>query len=117
MKIFRWKGIIPLAVLLALIAGVYLLFLDTIVERGVEQSGADLVGARVDLDAATVHLAQGSVLLKGLQVADPASPMQNLVEAAEVLVAVAPQPLLEKKLVIDSVIVHGVRFGTPPRRG
>ena len=82
MKVFRWKGIIPLVVLLALIAGVYLLFLDTIVERGVEASGADLVGARVDLDAATVHLAQGSVSLKGLQVADPASPMQNQIGRA-----------------------------------
>src|SRR5256885_4742427 len=95
-----------------LVALAWWLLLDLVVERGVEKPGEELVGARVALDAATVKIAQGTVRLSGLQVADPDSPMRNLFEATEIVAVVSPAPLLEKKIVIDSVLVHGVRFGT-----
>ncbi len=112
MKIFRWKGIIPLVLVILLVAGFWYLYLDTFVERSVESVGAEIVGAKVDLEFADVQLSRGIVVLKGLQVTDPGSPMKNLIEATEIVAAISPGPLLQKKLIIDSLIVHGVRFGT-----
>jgi uncharacterized protein (TIGR03545 family) len=112
-RLFRWKAIIPLVLFVGLVIVAWILLLDKLVERGVEQAGESVVGAKVDLEGATVHLAAGSVQLRQLQVADPDSPMQNLFEASEILAAISPAPLLEKKIVIDSILVRGVRFGTP----
>ncbi|MBI4420755.1 MAG: hypothetical protein HY560_08015, partial [Gemmatimonadetes bacterium] len=113
MKLFRWKAIIPLVLLAALMALGWVFYADWAVERAVERVGAEIVGARVDLAGAAIRLGRGSVVLRGLQVTDPGSPMQNLVEAEEIVAAISPLPLLEKKVVIDSVAGRGVRFGTP----
>lgn len=113
MKLIRWKALIPLVLLkVALVIG-WMLFGNAIVRRGVEKIGTVIVGAKVDVAGARVQLARGSVTLRGLQVTDPANPMQNLMEAGELVAAIAARPLLEKKIVIDSLAVRGVRFGTP----
>ncbi len=115
MKIFRWKAIVPLVFLLALIVTGWVFYLDTLVKHSVESAGAAVVGARVDLEKASVRILHGTVRLTGLQVTDPDSPMRNLFEAGELVAAVSPGPLFQKKIVIDSLLVRGVRFGTPRR--
>jgi uncharacterized protein (TIGR03545 family) len=62
-----------------------------------------------------VRLTEGRVAIRGLEVADPDSPLRNLVEASEIVAVVAMRPLLEKKLVLDTVAIRGVRFGTARR--
>jgi uncharacterized protein (TIGR03545 family) len=111
-KLFRWKAIVPLGVLLVLLAVGWYLFLDRIVERRVELTGAELVGARVDVASADVRLGEGTIVLRGLQVTNPDRPMTNLFEAEEIVVNVRVVPLLEKKLLIDTVALRGMRFGT-----
>jgi len=113
LKLFRWKAIVPLGVFLVLIAVVWMLFLDVVVERGVEHAGAMLVGAKVDLAEADVRLREGSVILRGLEVTNPDHPMTNLVQADEIVVDIRKTPLLLKKLIIDTVALRGIRFGTP----
>lgn len=113
MRLIRWKAFIPLTLLLVLLVIGWIVFADTLVRRTVESFGTEIVGAKVELQRARVHLASGSVVLTGLQVTDPGAPMRNLVEAGEVVAAIAALPLLEKKLVIDSLALRGVRFGTP----
>lgn len=115
MKVFRWRGIVPLLIVLALVVAAWYLFADGIVRHEVEATGAEIVGARVDLASADVRLRDGVVALRGLQVADPQRPMRNLVQADEIQVKVEIAPLLENKVVIDSVAVRGVRFGTARR--
>jgi len=113
MKRVRLKGLIPLVLfLVAFVVAIWLL-LDPLVKWGVEDVGTELVGAKVDLASADVHLFKGSVTLNGLQVTDPAHPMTNLVQAEQIVADVSLAPLLEKKLVLDTVAVRGVRFGTP----
>lgn len=113
MKIVRWKGLIPLTLLLVVLVVGWIVFGNLIVRRAVEKVGTVIVGAKVEVAGATVRLARGSVVLTGLQVTDPAYPMQNLLEAGEIVTVVAGLPLLEGKLVIDSLAARGVRFGTP----
>jgi uncharacterized protein (TIGR03545 family) len=111
-KLFRWRAIVPLGVVIALMGFVWWLLLDRIVELGIEQTGAYLVGARVDLEGADVRLRDGTVALRGLQVTNPSAPMQNLFEAEEIVAAVRWRPLLEQKVAVDTVAVRGMRFGT-----
>lgn len=111
--LFRWRAIVPLALFLAALLAGWLLFLDTLVRRGVEEAGSRIVGAKVDVAAAAVRLEEGYVELRGIQVANPDAPMTNLVEAERVVADLLVGPLLAKKIVIETLAVRGVRFGTP----
>lgn len=113
MTVFRWRAVLVLILFLAALGAGWLLLLDKLVERGVEATGASIVGAKVDVAAADVRLGDGVVVLHGLQVANPDAPMTNLVEARQIVANVMMTPLLEKKLVVETLAVRGVRFGTP----
>lgn len=113
MRYIRWKALLPLTVLLVLIIGGGLLFLDPAVRRGVEFAGTKAVGAKVDLASADVRVLDGTVRFEGLAVTDPAKPMTNLFEAGDLVFDVGIRPALEKKVVIDTMAVRGLRFGTP----
>jgi uncharacterized protein (TIGR03545 family) len=111
-RIFRWKGVVPLALLFLLVGVLYWLYADRLVERSVEHSGTALVGARVDVDEADIRLTDGVVMLRGLAVTNPEKPLTNLFEADEIALNLRVAPLLEKKVIIDTVAVRGMRFGT-----
>ncbi len=114
--VVRWAGIVPLTLLVALLAVGGLLLLDPLVERGVEDAGTHLVGARVDVEEADVRLAEGAVALRGLAITNPTAPMRNLLEARELVANLRLEPLLEKKVVVETLAVRGVRFGTARQR-
>lgn len=116
MRIVRWKAVVPLSLLVGLVLAVWWLMLDRVAERAVESVGTAIVGARVDLAGADVRVGEGAVVLRGLQVTNPNAPMTNLVEASEIVADLALAPLLERKIVVESLVVRGVRFGTPRER-
>ncbi len=113
MKIFRWKAIVPLLLLVVALIAVWLLLLDLIVQKTIEFAGAQITGARVDIESVDVQLAAGRLVIEGLQAADPNAPMTNMVEADELIADIRIAPLLQKKVIIDTLAVRGVRFGTP----
>lgn len=113
MRVVRWKAAAPLGVLLGLLVLGWVFYVDLGLERAVEYAGAEIVGARVDVASADLQLARGRVIIRGLAAANPDAPMKNLVEASEIVAAIQVRPLLEKKVIIDTVAVRGVRFGTP----
>jgi uncharacterized protein (TIGR03545 family) len=115
MRFVRWKAMLPLALVLAVIVGVPMLFADRVVRSGVERTGTHVVGARVDVREADVAIGDGRVALLGLAVTNPGRPMTNLLEAEEVRVDLRVLPLLERKVVLDTVAVRGLRFNTPRR--
>jgi uncharacterized protein (TIGR03545 family) len=113
MRVFRWKAIVPLVLVLGLVSAGWYLLLDSAVRRGIEVVATDLVGAKVDLAEADVRLADGSVVLRGLQVTNPDAPMTNLFQVDEIIADINVGPLLQKKIFIDTVAVRGLRFDTP----
>src|SRR3989304_6345741 len=74
------------------------------------------MGAKVDLDGASLHTARGLLVLDHLQVTDPRSPMTNLVEVGEIVARLNVRALLEKKAVIETLAVRG-RGGLAQGRG
>lgn len=108
----RWKAAVPLSLLLGGMVLVWLFMVDHWVERGLESAGTFLLGARVDLASADVKLSGASVTLRGLEVTDPRQPMKNLFEADEIVADLMILPLLEKKVVVETLAVRGLRFGT-----
>ncbi|UCD23241.1 MAG: hypothetical protein JSW51_09285 [Gemmatimonadota bacterium] len=111
-KILRWKAIVPLALLLVLFGVCWWLLSDKMVERSIEDMGAQLIGAKVDLAEVDLSLREGRVRLVGLQAANPNSPMRNLLEASEIVADVRVAPLFRKKVLIEQASIRGVRFGT-----
>lgn len=108
----RIKALLPLGVVVALLALWVLLFKNRTVRWAVESGGTAAVGARVDLDAAHLGILAGNVRLNGLAVTNPNAPMTNLFEADELVFDLGILPLLEKKIVIDTVAARGLRFNT-----
>ena len=114
-RLIRWKGLVPLGVFVTLVGVVWWFVLDPVVAWSVEEVGAQIVGAKVDVEEADVRPQDGVVMLRRLEVANPNAPMTNLIEADEIVVNVRVAPLLEKKVIIDTVAFRGIRFGTPRR--
>lgn len=110
--VFRWRGIIPLALFLALIAIAYLLFADRLAEETAEEVATELLGAQVDLASLRILEAETSIDLRGLQIADPFDRMRNLIEASAIRVELEPAPLLQKKYVVRRLSISEVRTGT-----
>ena len=111
-RLLRLKAIVPLVLVFALIGIGWVLMVDRVVELSIESVGTMLVGARVDLAEADLRIREGSIVLRGLEVTNPDKPMTNLLSAEEIVADLSLRPLLEKKVVVDTMAVRGMEFGT-----
>jgi uncharacterized protein (TIGR03545 family) len=114
-KLFRWKAIGPLVLLLAIITVLVLLFAEPLARDTTEEVSTELLGTQVDVERLDLLPRQASVELGQLQVADPFEPRRNLLEADRILLKLNPEALAEKKLVIERFALQGMRFGTTRR--
>ena len=114
--IFRWRGIIPLALLAGLLAAGWVLFAEEIVRGTAEEAATKLFASDVDIGRLELREGSATVVLRDVRIADPFDPMRNLVEAAQLRLVLEPEPLLEKKLIISQLSVRGVRLGTTRSR-
>lgn len=114
-KWIRWQGVVAFVVVAGVLAIVWLLLVDTWVERAIERAGTAAVGAKVELDAADLSLLPLGLTLTRLQVTNPDEPMTNAVEIARITGAVDPLELIRRKVIVDAITVDGVRFNTPRR--
>jgi uncharacterized protein (TIGR03545 family) len=111
-KIFRWKAIGPLLLLLVLIGVLVVIFAEPVARDTTEEVGTELLGTQVDVGRLDLLPRQASVDLGALQIADPFEPARNLVEADRIVLKLNPEALAEKKLVVERFALQGMRFGT-----
>lgn len=112
LRIFRWRAVGPLLVLLALLGVLWLLFGDLLLRQTAEDAGTDLLGTEVDIAGLHLRESQSSLEIGRLQVADPFDSLRNLIETGAIRLELDPAALLEKKLVVNRLELHGLRFGT-----
>jgi uncharacterized protein (TIGR03545 family) len=112
-KIFRWRAIGPLLVLLIIVGVLWWLFADTIARRETQKVGTQLLGAKVEIQDLHLDLANGDVTIRGLTIASPHEAFKNLLQADELVADLDVIPLTEKKIIIDRIVANGLRFGTP----
>ena len=111
-KIFRWKAIGPLLLLLAAILVLVVIFAEPVARDTTEEVSTELLGTQVDVGRLDLIPKTASVDLGALQVADPFEPRRNLVEADRIVLKLNPEALIEKKLVVERFALEGMRFGT-----
>lgn len=112
-KIFRWRAIGPLLVLLVIAGVLWWIFADTIARRETQKVGTQMLGAKVEIQDLHLDLKNGDVTIRGLTIASPHEAFKNLLQADEIVADLDVVPLTEKKLIIDRIVANGLRFGTP----
>jgi uncharacterized protein (TIGR03545 family) len=111
-KVFRWKAIGPLLLLLGILTVLMILFAEPVARDTTEEASTELLGTQVDVGKLDLLPRQASVELAALQIADPFEPRRNLVQADQIRLKLNPEALAEKKLVVEQFTLHGMRFGT-----
>jgi uncharacterized protein (TIGR03545 family) len=111
-KIFRWKAVGPLLLLLVIITILIVLFAEPVARQTTEEVSTELLGTQVDVGRLDLLPRKASVDLGALQVADPFEPRRNLIEADRITLKLNPEALTEKKLVVERFALQGMRFGT-----
>jgi uncharacterized protein (TIGR03545 family) len=115
-KIFRWKAVGPLLLLFTILGILAWIFGETIARDTTEEAGSEFLGTQVDVGKLDLFPRQASVDLRALQVADPFVLTRNLIEADEIRLKLNPAALAEKKVVIERLSLHGIRFGTTRKK-
>jgi uncharacterized protein (TIGR03545 family) len=115
-KIFRWKAIGPLLLLLAFLTLLVVVFAEPIAHDTTEEASTELLGTQVDVGKLDLYAREAAVNLQALQIADPFALTRNLIEADEIRLKLNPAALAEKKLVIENLSLKGMRFGTERER-
>lgn len=111
-RVFRWQGIIPLLLAGVLFVLGWTLLADRILRGTVAEAGTKALGAQLDIDGLTIHTFATTLEMRGVALADPFDSTRNLFEVGRLVVALEPEPLLEKKLVVRQLSIADVRTGT-----
>ena len=112
MKILRWKYVLPrLAILYALYLTIHF-GLDPLLKWAVISGGEAAVGARVELAELRTTLTEGELVVEGLAIANPRSPLRNVLEATDARLQLDMNALLHGRVVVEDGTVRGLQFDT-----
>ena len=104
LKISLWVlgGIFALLLLVVI-------FRDSLIKFGVTRIGSWLTGVEITMDSFDTSLSEGTLHLKGLQVANPQGFEQPLmVDLDELFVDIDPSTIFSKEIVIEEIRVSGL---------
>lgn len=108
----NWRIVLPWSIgLLGIYAAAHFV-LAWAIQREVIRSGESRVGARVEVGSTRVDLAGGRIALSQIHVANPQSPLRNLVEAERCALQLERSALLQKRAIVQFGSVTGLRFCT-----
>ncbi|HWE41656.1 MAG TPA: hypothetical protein VG432_04080 [Gemmatimonadaceae bacterium] len=113
--IVRWKGIIPLVFIALAIVVAWLTLGENLLRNTIEEAATKFLGTEVDIARLDVSLRAATVELRGVSIADPFDRMRNLVEADRVRGVLEGRPLLERKIILRTLVLGGMRTGTTRR--
>ncbi|MFL5561941.1 MAG: hypothetical protein ACJ79K_10735 [Gemmatimonadaceae bacterium] len=111
----RWTGLIPLVLILLAIVVVWLTLGEVFLRNTIEEAATKFLGTEVDIASLDVSLRDATVELHGVSIADPFDRMKNLVEADRVRGVLEARPLLERKIIVRTLVLGGMKTGTRRR--
>jgi uncharacterized protein (TIGR03545 family) len=109
----RKKGIIILLVFCLIFVIVAFFFRDYRIEKGLENIGSSIVGAKVEIDDFHFSLLKMECSWKRLQVANKKNPWKNILETDKASFDIETRPLFWKRIIINEMVLENVRQGTP----
>lgn len=111
-KWIRWHGLIAFICISVFLLLVWFVVVDTLTKRMIEKYGADIVGAKVELDNADVTLLPLGIKLNNLQITNPDAPMMNAIEIARVNFLIDGVNLARRKIIINEMVLDEVKINT-----
>ncbi|MGM0442525.1 MAG: TIGR03545 family protein [Elusimicrobiota bacterium] len=108
----RWKGFITLAVLIALITGGALFFLDGVLQKSITGAGTKIWGAKVEMDDLSLSWSPPGMKIDDFKVASRNEEFKNIFQVDSLNISVLIRPLLEKKINIEEISGQGLAFNT-----
>ena len=115
-KWIRWWGIIAFIAVLILIILVWYLLADKIIANRIEKVGENIFGAKVDITDTDLTLIPLGLEIGNLQVANYSSPMKNLVELDSISFRLNSDHLLNRKTIIEEMLIGDIKFNTARKR-
>jgi uncharacterized protein (TIGR03545 family) len=109
---FRWKGLILIAILIGIFIILSLIFTDRWLENKLENIGTSIVGAKVEIDALDFSFYGLHFRWKRLQVTNPGNTWKNMIETGKCEFNMEFWPLLSKKVIIENIQLSNFRTGT-----
>lgn len=109
----RWAYIIPRLVIIGLIALAIWVGSDPLIRYAAIEKLQNATGAKVEIGQLRCSLANQKVFLKEVAIADPRSPMVNLLQAEMAYFKLDPKSLLNRQIVIESGQTTNLVFGAP----
>jgi uncharacterized protein (TIGR03545 family) len=113
MKWIRWWGLAAFIGLVVVLGGAWYLLAPWLVKSTIEGVGSESVGAQVNVTDVELGLFPAKFKINNLQVTNADAPMTNLVEVGEIALAVDSSELFWKKLIVEEMVISGVKFATP----
>ncbi|NOZ38897.1 MAG: TIGR03545 family protein [Planctomycetes bacterium] len=108
----RWKYVLPRLVILLIVGLAFRFGLDPALKWAIVTGGESSVGAKVELASVETSLWDGELVLKNFAIANPQSPMRNLLESDESRLQLDVNALLHGRVVVIDGIVRGLQFDT-----
>jgi len=108
----RKEGVYALVAILSVALVYFFTGLENQISSVIERKASELNGANVEIGNLQIKLFQRSIVLNKIQIAQHTSPMLNLLEIDRIALHFELTPLWRKKVVIDSVDIKGLQYGT-----
>ncbi|MBC8285799.1 MAG: TIGR03545 family protein [Nitrospinae bacterium] len=110
MKFFRWQGVIAFAIIGGAVAVFLMMFLDGIIERGIEENGSQAAKTQIDLASLSTSLLSQAVRIDGLEVANPDNNLENILQIETLSMDVDGPKAISRKIIIDELTANGIRI-------
>ena len=113
MKWIRWWGLAVFLGLTVTLGAAWYLLAPWLVKSSIETLGTESVGAEVNVAEVDLGLFPAKFNLQNLQITNADAPMTNILEVGEISLAIDSSALFWKKLIVEEMIISGVKFSTP----
>jgi uncharacterized protein (TIGR03545 family) len=112
----RLKAILSFVFIATLISIFSLFFLDDMIKNLIIKNGQEANGAKIEISTSKLSLSPFGIQLGGIKIANKEKPMENLVEFNTVAMHINIGELINKKFVVENVVVTGLKTNTARKK-